>query len=81
MMLLCSERPKKVDAVKNKDGKLLTKEEEIRTRMKEHSSEVLNRPDSIETAEIQIEDNNELDIETCPPTVDEIRKAHTETVW
>jgi hypothetical protein len=51
---------KKVDAVKNKDGNVLTKEEDIRTRWKEHFSEVLNRLDPIETAEIQTEDNNEL---------------------
>jgi hypothetical protein len=56
-----SERSKKVDAVKNKDGNVLTKEEDIRTRWKEHFSEVLNRLDPIETAEIQTEDNNELD--------------------
>ena len=59
--LLCNERSKKVDAVKNKDGNVLTKEEDIRTRWKEHFSEVLNRLDPIETAEIQIEDNNKLD--------------------
>ena len=77
--LLCNERSKKVDAVKNKDGNVLTKEEDIRTRWKEHFSEVLNRLDPIETAEIQTEDNNELDIETGPLTVDEIRKALKET--
>lgn len=44
--LLCNERSKKVDAVKNKDGNVLTKEEDIRTRWKEHFSEVLNRLDA-----------------------------------
>lgn len=40
---LCSEPPKKIGMVKNNADKLLTKEEEVRQRWKEHFVEVRNR--------------------------------------
>ena len=42
---LCNERPKPVDMVKDREGKLLSKEDEVRKRWQEHFMEVLNRPD------------------------------------
>ena len=42
---LCNERPKRVDMVKDREGKLLSKEDEVRKRWQEHFKEVLNRPD------------------------------------
>ena len=47
---LCNDRPRRMKMVKDQDGKLLTTEEEIRTRWQEHFSKVQNRPDP----EIQI---------------------------
>ena len=41
---LCSEPPKKIDMVRNNEGNLLTKEEEVQQRWKEHFVELLNRP-------------------------------------
>ncbi|XP_056022145.1 uncharacterized protein LOC130055022 [Ostrea edulis] len=73
--LLCNERPKTVEAVKNKEGNLLTKEEDLRKRWMEHFREVLNRPDPINPTEILTGESIELDIETGPPTEDEIRRA------
>ena len=73
--ILCNERPKEVDTVKSKYGNMLTKENDIRTRWLEHFGEVLNRPDQIEPAEILTEGAVEIEIETGPPTKDEIRRA------
>ena len=42
---LRNSRPKRVDMVKSREGKLLTKEEEERKRWQEYFMEVLNRPD------------------------------------
>ena len=41
---LCNEGPRKAGMVKNKEGKLLTKEGEVKARWQEHFTEVLNRP-------------------------------------
>ena len=49
---LCSEPQKKIDAVRNKAGKLLTNEDEARQRWKEHFAEILNRPSPELVAEV-----------------------------
>ena len=49
---LCNERQKRVDMVKNREGKLLSKEDEVRKRWQEHFMEVLNRPDLETVAEV-----------------------------
>ena len=41
---LCNEGPRKAGMVKSKEGKLLTKEDEVKARWQEHFTEVLNRP-------------------------------------
>jgi len=41
---LCSKPTRRTDSVRSKEGILLTKEEEVRKRWKEHFAEVLNRP-------------------------------------
>ena len=61
---LCNEGPRKAGMVKNKEGKLLTKEGEVKARWQEHFTEVLNRPVS-EVATVVEEPhvvNNSIDI-------------------
>ena len=41
---LCSESPKKIGMVRNNEGILLTKEEEVQQRWKEYIVELSNRP-------------------------------------
>ena len=75
---LCNTRPRTMDAVKDKHGKLLTTEEEVKKRWEEHFCEVLNRPVPETTA--VIEDNaEELDISVAYITKDEIKLAIKET--
>ena len=45
-------RPKRVDMVKDREGKLLSKEDEVLKRWPEHFMEVLNRPDPETVAEV-----------------------------
>ena len=49
---LCNERSKRVDMVKVREGKLLSKEDEVQKRWQEHFMEVLNRPDPETAAEV-----------------------------
>ena len=49
---MCNERPKLVDMVKDREGKLLSKEDEIQNTWQEHFMEVLNRPDPETVAEV-----------------------------
>ncbi len=72
---LCNDFPKKIGMVKDKNGKLLTEEQEIRDRWKEHFMEVLNREEPERIAEI--EDNQDIldEISTEPITEAEIRVA------
>ena len=70
---LCNEGPKKVTMVKGKDGRLLTKEDKVKDRWREHFVEVLNRPVPEVTAEV--EEANEVSINTGAITKDEIRSA------
>ena len=72
---LCNDKPKQVDNVKDKNGKLLTKENDVKTRWKEHFQEVLNRPEPAHPAEIDtdLEEAQKLEIDTAAPTKEEIR--------
>ena len=49
---LCNEPPTKIHVVRNEDGKILTNQEEVRQKWKEHFTEVLNSPHPEQTAEI-----------------------------
>ena len=49
---LCCEPPKKIDVVRNKEGNLLTNEEEVQQRWKEHFAEILNRSNPEREAEV-----------------------------
>ena len=70
---ICKERQRQVDNIRDKDGKLLTKEGEVSARWKEHFSEVLNRPEPSEPADVENTDIVELDIDDSPPTYEEVR--------
>ena len=61
---LCNEGPRKTGMVKNKEGKLLTKEGEVKARWQEHFKEVLNRPVPEVATEVEETDvvNNGIDI-------------------
>ena len=75
---LCNSKPRTMDAVKDKSGKLLTTEEEVKKRWEEHFCEILNRPVP-ETAAV-IEDSNEvLEISDAYITKEEIKRAIKET--
>ena len=72
---LCNERPKNITLVKDKGGRLPTKDDEIRKRWRDHFTEVLNRPISIDEAiTMQETPTNEV-IETGYITKEEIRIA------
>ncbi len=49
---LCCEPPKEIDMVRNKAGNLLTKEEEVQQRWKEHFVDILNTLNPEREAEI-----------------------------
>ena len=75
---LCNTRSRNMDAVKDKVGKLLTTEAEVKKRWEEHFREVLNQP--APEAPAVIEDNNEvLDISDAYITKEEIKRAIKET--
>ena len=60
--------------IKDKQGKLLTSENEQDSRWTEHFKDVLNRPSPVETADVP-EANEDLDIEMTPPKKEEIVAA------
>ena len=72
---LCNERPKQVDMVKDREGKLLSKEDEVRKRWQEHFIEVLNRPDLETVAEVVDDSDINDEIEEGPVTKLEIKNA------
>ena len=74
---LCSEPPKKVDMVRNNEGNLLTKEEGVQQRWKEHFVELLNRPNPELEAEVISDIEVIEEIPSGPITKAEIRKAIT----
>ena len=61
---LCNEGPRKVGTIKNKEGKVITKEDDIKERWREHFTEVLNRPNPEITANIEVTEQENQDIET-----------------
>ena len=72
---LCSKPTRRTDSVRSKEGILLTKEEEVKKRWKEHFAEVLNRPPPTRS-EVECEACEPLEIETGPvSTQAEIRTA------
>ena len=72
---LCSEPPKKIDMVRNNEGILLTKEEEVQQRWKEHFVELLNRANPEQEAEVISEMEVIEEIPSGPITKAEIRSA------
>lgn len=60
--------------IKDKQGKLITSENEMEERWTEHFKEILNRPPPIHEPEIS-EPESELNINTNPPDVPEITSA------
>ena len=61
--------------VKDREGKLLSKEDEVRKRRQEHFMEVLNRPDSETVAEVVDDSDINEEIEEGPITKLEIKNA------
>ena len=72
---LCNEKPRHNDMVRDKDGNLLTKDDEIRKRWGEHFDEVLIRPAPSSVADIDEETECIDNIEVGYITRDEIRDA------
>ena len=72
---LCCEPPKKIDMVWSKEGNLLTKEEEVQQRWKEHFAEILNRPNPEHEAEVTSDVEIVEEIPSGPITKAEIRSA------
>ncbi|XP_028416570.1 craniofacial development protein 2-like [Dendronephthya gigantea] len=70
----CNKPNRRTDSVRSKEGILLTKEEEVKKRWKEHFAEVLNRPPPTRS-EVESVACETLEIETGPATHTEIRKA------
>ena len=70
---ICNQQTKKMDAVKDKNGKMLSTESEVQRRWQEHFCEVLNRPDPEHPAEVPEEEFlEELNISEEPLTKEEI---------
>ena len=72
---LSNERPKRVDMVKDREGKLLSKEDGVRKRSQEHFMEVLNRPDPETVAEVVDDSDINEEIKEGPITKLEIKNA------
>ena len=72
---LCNKRPKRVDMVKDREGKLLSKEDEVRKRWQEHFMVVLKRPDPETVAEVVDDSAINKEIEEGPVTKLEIKNA------
>ena len=60
--------------VRDKEGKVLSKESEQVPRWKEHFESLLNRPDPMTVPDIQAA-REVLDINTDPPTLIEVKAA------
>ena len=72
---LCNDRPKNIAMVKDKEGRLLTKEDEIKKRWRDHFTEVLNRPAPTDRAIIRQDTPINEAIDTGYITKEEIRRA------
>ena len=53
---ICNQHTRKMDTVKDKNGRLLSSESEVQQRWSEHFSEVLNRPEPVDPAAV-LEEN------------------------
>jgi len=71
---LCGKAARRTDSVRSKEGILLTIEDKVKKRWKEHFAEVLNRPPPTQS-ELESEACELLEIETGPVTHTEIRTA------
>ena len=73
---LSTKKGKTIDMIKSKDGVLLTKQDEILKRWKEHFLQVLNRPAPEDTGEFEEDDEiPESEIDVDAPTKAEIHVA------
>ena len=72
---LCNEGPRKAGMVKNKEGKLLTKDGEVKARWQEHFTEVLNRQVPEVATEVEETDVMNHSIDIGDITRGEIRSA------
>ena len=72
---LCNEGPRKVGMVKSKEGRLLTKEGEVKARWKEHFMAVLNRPVPEVATEVEEANVVNYNIDIGEITREEIRNA------
>ena len=72
---LCNDRPRKMNMVKDQDGKLLTTKEEIRHRWQEHFDNVLNRPDPVAPTVVDNRQPNEINVSNECITRQEIKQA------
>ncbi len=72
---LCNDRPRRMNMVRDQDGKLLTTEEEIRHRWPEHFDNVLKRPDPEAPAVVDDRQPNEIDVSDECITRQEIKQA------
>lgn len=72
---LCNERPKRIDMVKDREGKLLSREDEVQKRWQENFIEVLNRPDPETVAEVVDDRVINEETEEGPVTKLEIKNA------
>ena len=66
---LSKDKSKQMEHIKDKNGTLLTKENEVKPRWKEHFNEVLNRPEPPEPPELASEG-----IETLPINIDHFKR-------
>jgi len=72
---LCNNWPRRINMVKDQDGKLLTTEEEIRHRWQEHFDNVQNWPDPVAPTVVDDRQPNEIDVSDECITRQEIKQA------
>lgn len=70
---LCNKKSRSMEHIKDKNGTILTKDSEIKARWQEHFSEVLNRPEPPQPAEVVLDDIETLPINVDPPTLSEVK--------
>ena len=73
--VLCNEKRGTANVVKDKEGKVLSSQEDRKKRWKEHFEEVLNRPQPAYPLEIEEEGAAVVEINTGPIRKEEIIKA------
>ena len=70
---LCNEKPKQMEDIKDKNGTIVTRDNEVKARWNEHFNEVLNRPEPPEPAEVVLVDIETYRINIEPPILNEIK--------